>query len=79
MPTYEFRNKKSGKITERVLKMSQKDQFLKDNPHLEAYFATTPDLITGFNKKPDQGFRDLLKTIKKGNSKGFTKSNINTF
>jgi len=31
------------------------------------------------NKKPDSGFRDLLKTIKKGNSKGLSKSTVNTF
>jgi hypothetical protein len=35
--------------------------------------------IKGVKNKPDSGFRDLLKDMKKTHSQGFSKSKINTF
>jgi hypothetical protein len=55
------------------------EAFEKANPHLE-WLAAAPLIHSGSGmKKPDQGFRDVLRTIKKGNSKGLTKAQINTF
>jgi hypothetical protein len=42
MPTYEFINKKTKKLVEVVVKISDYDQFKRDNPHLERYFGTAP-------------------------------------
>lgn len=79
MPTYEFKNTATGVVEEHVMRMSEKDQFLKDHPELESYFSSTPEMITGYHKKPDQGFRDVLRNIKEKNSRGFTRSTVNTF
>ena len=41
MPTYEFKNKKTGEIEEYLLSFSQVDDFKKDNPHLERIWTDT--------------------------------------
>jgi|TARA_B100001250_G_scaffold414627_1_gene454923 predicted nucleic acid-binding Zn ribbon protein len=45
MPTYEFKNKKTGEIEEYLLSFSQVDDFKKDNPHLERIWTDTPSVI----------------------------------
>lgn len=76
MPTYNFRNKETGEITEEFLRMSELDQYKQDNPHLEQAHVSAPALsYAGATTKPSDGFRDVLKRIKKNNQG----SNINTF
>ena len=62
--------------------ISAGDRFLEDNPHIERLVNGAPGLHSGRGLggglKVDGGFNDLLKNIKKGNSKGFTKSTIKT-
>jgi hypothetical protein len=40
MPTYDFKNKETGEVTERIMKMSELDSFKKANPHLEIQLST---------------------------------------
>lgn len=77
MPTYTFRNKKTRKIEEHTFPMSEYDSFVEENTHLERCFdaKSIPSIVSGVNHKPDSGFRDVLKTIKKGNPG----SKVNTF
>jgi hypothetical protein len=74
MPTYTFRNKHSQEVSEHFLKISELDEFKKSNPDLEP-IITQSGLIRSYNQKPDVGFREVLKNIKKSNRR----SNINTF
>lgn len=64
MPTYEFRNKHTGEVTEAFMRMSAKEQYLLDNPDLESCIATAPafagDHIT---LKKDTGFKEVLQRI----------------
>jgi hypothetical protein len=64
MPTYEFRNKQTGEVTEHFMKMSAKDEFLAANPHLEQTMTQAPafagDHIT---LKKDTGFKEVLQRI----------------
>ena len=64
MPTYEFRNKQTGEVTEVFMKISEKDKFLADNPHLEQTMTQAPafagDHIT---VKKDTGFKEVLQKI----------------
>ena len=79
MPNYNVRNKKTGKVKIIEMSMSEMDQYEKDNPQMEI-MCGAPLIHSGTGlKKPDQGFRDVLRTIKKGNSKGFHRSTVNTF
>lgn len=79
MPTYNFINNETGEETSEFMAISELDDFVINNKHL-TQMVTAPSIISGRGmKKPDAGFRDLLKTIKKGNSKGFYRSTVNTF
>lgn len=64
MPTYEFRNKETGEVTEVFMKMSAKDQYLLDNPHLEQVLTHAP-AFTGdhVSIKKDSGFKEVLQKI----------------
>lgn len=78
MPTYLFRNKETGEeFEEFMLKISELEPYLEANPHLEQLVHGCPGL--GYNihtKKPDDGFRDVLRAIKKRSGK---RNSINTF
>lgn len=75
MPTYNFRNKETGEITEVVLSLAEREEVLQD-PNMEQVHLGAPGVAyRGIGKKPDNGFRDVLKGIKKAN----IRSNINTF
>ena len=66
MPTYEFRNKETGEVTEVFMKMSAKEQYLIDNPHLEQTMTQAPGVCDptriGVAKK-DTGFKEVLQKI----------------
>ena len=75
MPTYTFKNIKTGKIWEETISISARDEMVK-NPEIEQIIDTAPSMsYKGTRTKPDQNFRDVLKKIK-SKHRG---SNINTF
>ena len=78
MPNYVFVNKKTGEEKSEFLTISEMDEFLESNPDWDTKPASpmvTGDHIMGLQKVPG-GFRDVLKKIKKSNSKGISKSTI---
>ena len=69
MPTYEFRDKDTGETFEKRMSMLDLDKYKEDNPNLEQYHSTYPGLVADAaikDKRPD-GFKDVLKSIKKAN------------
>lgn len=80
MPTYKFLNNDTGEEYEEFMGISALDIYLSEHPNVTQLVNGAPLIHSGRGlKKPDAGFRDLLKTIKKGNSKGLNGSTINTF
>ena len=80
MPTYSFRDTNTDEVFDVFMKMSEKEQYLTDNPHLESMITAAGvgrELTSKL--KPDQGFRDVLREIKKKTNKVWTPSSINTF
>jgi hypothetical protein len=79
MPTYDFKNKETGEIFTKVMSMSAMDEFMKENPDIERYHSSAPAAVDptriGGTRKPDEGFREVLKNIH-SKHKG---SNINTW
>lgn len=75
MPTYQFKNKETEEQFELVLKISQLDEFKADHPHLQQIISSQT-VVRSRDMKPDGGFRDVLKSIKKASGRG---ANINTF
>ena len=70
MPTYCFRDKNTGEVTEKFMSISAREQFLVENPNLESLVAGAPGLSDPVRlgiRKPDAAFRDLIKNIKKNN------------
>lgn len=80
MPTYNFINNDTGEEYQEFMTISALDQYIKDNPNITQLVSGAPLIHSGRGLgKPDQGFRDLLKDMKKKHSQGLTRSTINTF
>jgi hypothetical protein len=78
MPTYEFQNTETGETHEKILKLSEREPYLKDNPHLKQIISATTPVIEAARlgrMKPDQGFRDVLSAMKQ--NKSYTGNKIN--
>jgi ribosome-interacting GTPase 1 len=77
MPTYTFRDTTTNIDEDIFMKYSEVESYLENNPS-KIKIVTAPSIISGVQSgtnKPDEGFRDILRTIKKNNRR----STINTF
>ena len=80
MPTYRFLNNETSEEYEEFMTISALDTYLQENPNLTQLMNGAPLIHSGRGTgKPDNGFRDLLKDMKKKHSKGINGSTINTF
>ena len=80
MPTYSFRDKNTQETFDRIMSYDAKVEFLEENPHLESIITSAPGLGDPVRlglRKPDQGFRDVLKNIK--SNKTYSNNKINDF
>lgn len=70
MPTYIIRNNDTGAEEERFLRISEMEELLKGNPALSLVHTGSASIVSGVQhgkNKPDESFRDILRTIKKHN------------
>lgn len=74
MPLYAFINTETDEVTEELMPYSKVEEYLEQNPNLRKKITSTS---IGYNdaKKPDEGFRDILRDIKKNSPR----NTINTF
>ena len=80
MPTYKFINNETGEEFEDFMSISALDVYLNENKNITQLVNGAPLISSGRGMgKPDNGFRDLLKNIKKEHSKGISRSTVNTF
>ena len=66
MPTYKFKNTETGEEFEQFMGISARDEFLKQNPHLEPMINGAPmmmDPVALGVRKTDQGFKEVLQKI----------------
>lgn len=64
MPTYDFRNKDTGEVFEKIMKIAEKEQYLLDNPHLEQTITTAPAFAGDhIIVKKDTGFKEVLQRV----------------
>jgi hypothetical protein len=78
MPIYSIRNNETQEEFEINLKYSDLEQYLKDNPTHQQIFTKFPgfgDPVRLGLRKPDDGFRDVLKNVRHHHKK----DSINTF
>jgi hypothetical protein len=77
MPTYTFINTETDEEFELFFKSwKNKDEYLEANQNIQQTLRSAPQVGYNDAKKPDEGFRDILRDIKKGSGTGV---NINTF
>lgn len=64
MPLYTFENIETGEVFDKMLKIAEREEFLKENPQLKQVIGT-PGFIggTGDRTKPPSGFKDVLQKI----------------
>jgi hypothetical protein len=65
MPIYEFEDTNTGERLEKFLSFSGKDDFLKENPHIEQRIFTAPADVGGVGDrvKPDSGMNEVFSRI----------------
>jgi hypothetical protein len=66
MPTYVFRNKETGEQFEKIMRISELDNFRNENPQLETVIQSVafgdPTKLTS-SRKFDTGFKEVLQRI----------------
>ena len=79
MANYTFYDTKTKKQFDIDMSISELDSYKESNPHLEQIIKTAPAIadptLLGI-RKPDAGFRDVLKRVKKASGRNNT---INTW
>lgn len=66
MPTYNFLNTDTGEPFEAIMKIAEKENFLKENPHIQSVI-TASNIVSGVstskqNRVPD-GFKEVLSKV----------------
>lgn len=65
MPVYDFRNKETGEVFEKAMKIADKQQYLADNTNIEQVHSTMNlgDPVRLGVRKADGGFKEVLQKI----------------
>ena len=71
MPTYDFKNLDTDEIKEYTMRISEMEQFKKDNPNMQQVISTpTHNIITGKDgsvlTKAGDGWKEVQSRIKSG-------------
>ena len=71
MPIYDFRNKKTGEVFEEMMSISAREQYLKDNPHIEQLVSGINIVsgVAGKSYRQDSGWKDNLSRIAEAHPK----------
>ena len=63
MPTYTFKNKDTGEVFDKIMKIAEKPEYLENNPNIEAVL-TAPNFVGDhIIKKMDGGMKETLQKI----------------
>lgn len=65
MPLYDFKNTETGEVFEKMMSISSKEEYMKENPHIESVLGMNA-MIDPFRLglvRPDQGFKEVLQRI----------------
>ena len=66
MPTYSFYNNQTGEQFDEMMKFSEREEYLNNNPHV-TQVVTAPSIVSGVstskqNKVPE-GFKEVLSKV----------------
>jgi hypothetical protein len=65
MPLYDFKNKDTGEVFEKMMSISAKEEYLIANPNIEPVLGMNMliDPVRLGVRKTDQGFKEVLQRI----------------
>lgn len=65
MPLYDFKNTQTGEVFEKMMSISAKEEYLKENPHIEPVLGANMliDPVRLGVRKTDAGFKEVLQRI----------------
>ena len=63
MPTYTFKEKDTGETFDKIMKISEKADFLKRNPNLESVLSAPAFVGDHIVKKMDGGMKETIQRI----------------
>ena len=70
MPTYEFQDKETGEVVTKIMSISSKEEFLKDNPNLKQVILSAPGIDYDGGKtvlgRAGDGWKEVQDRIKAG-------------
>lgn len=71
MPTYQFRNKTTGEVFDRIMSWNDRQEFLASNPDYEVQIGAPAlgDSVRLGIRRPDDGFKEVLSKISASNYK----------
>jgi|AACY02.1.fsa_nt_gi hypothetical protein len=75
MPIYEFKDNETNEVHDVMLKISEYDQYLNDNPNMKRVYTVAPALTSGHKSARQiagSDWNDHLKRIKAGAGKNNT-------
>ena len=78
MPSYTFKNIETDEIFDSIMSMAERETFLTDNTNITQLVGRPPaigDPIRLGLRKPDDGFRDVLRNVQHHHKK----DSINTW
>ena len=59
MPTYDFKNEETGETFEKIMSISAKEEYLKENPHIKQILGVNP-FVYDMNLKPPSDFQKYI-------------------
>lgn len=66
MPLYDFRNKDTGEVFEKMMSISSKEEYLLENPNIEPVITGQLAFIDSVRlgiRTTDSGFKEVLQRI----------------
>ena len=69
MPIYIFKNTKTNEVEERFLSMSEREEYLKDNPDIQQVPTPVNVVSCVGGIKTDNGFNEVLSKISEAHPK----------
>lgn len=65
MPTYSIKDKATQKIDRMFMSISEMEKYIATHPN-KSLVLSCPAIVSGVSglRKPDEGFRDILRNIK---------------
>lgn len=73
MPNYNFRDTTTNEVFTEFMSNSEREKYLENNKNIEQLLTQPVGFVDSVRigiKKPDNGFRDLLKEVNKNNPLG---------